>query len=310
MGEAPTDVVHAAGAPRVAKHSAGAPTLVSIAGDVALTDIDSAQAAHAALPAGAGRLGELAEWLSGTQGGWPPTAPVRPRLVCPSPGTAAAVAVAESLDVGVDHLEITLTADAFRTGVAAADALADAGTNLVILADGESSAAAAVLVAVVTDAEPVALLPRGADALDTDWWITRAAQLRDGRRRAVSRRDDPDDLLDALGNPALATTCGFLIRAVARRTAVVLDGTTAVAAAALCLRARERAGRWWRIADTSTDPVHRRAVEYLDQRPLLDLDVRHGEGLAGLLTIGLLRAAGQFGQLAGADEPGSETPRD
>ena len=310
MGEAPTDFVHAAAAPPIANGISATPTLASIAADVAMTDIDSAQAAHAALPSGAGRLGELAEWLSGTQGRCPPTVPARPRLVCPSPGTAAAAAVAESLDVGVDVLEITLTDNAFRTGAAAADALVDAGTDLIVLADGESSVAAAVLAAVVTGAEPVALLPRGADALDTEWWIARASQLRDGRRRAAGRRDNPDGLLDVLGNPALATTCGFLIRAVARRTAVVLDGTTAVAAAALCLRVRERAGRWWRIADTSTDPVHRCAVEYLDQRPLLDLDIRRGEGLAGLLAIELLRAAVQFAQHEAADQPRIGEARD
>ena len=224
-------------------------------------------------------------------------APTRPRLVSRAPVTAAVAAVAESSGVGVDVVAIDSTevAAAFASGVAAADVQVDAGTDVVVLADGTDSIAGAALVSIVTDAEPVALLPRGADAIDTEAWIERAAQLRDLRRTVRDHRHDPDELLAALGDTALATACGFVMRAIERRTAVVLDGTNAVAAAVLCHRTRERVGRWLRVADTSPDPVHLRAVSYLDQRPVLDLGTRHGDGLAGLLVIGVLRTAAELG---------------
>jgi NaMN:DMB phosphoribosyltransferase len=302
VSDVPTEVEPAAGALSATGSGSVAPsapaTLVALAASVEMTDVDSSQAAHADIAPGTGRLRDLAGWLAGIQGRWPALAPTRPRLVSRGPVSAAAAAVADSIGVGIDVVETgpTEVAAAFAFGIAAADVQVDAGTDVIVVADGADSIAGAALVSIVTDAEPVALLPRGADAIDTEGWIERAARLRDLRRTVRAHRHDPDELLAALGDPALATTCGFVIRAVERRTAVVLDGTNAVAAAVLCHRTRERVGRWLRVADTSPDPVHSRAVGYLDQRPVLDLDTRHGDGLAGLLVISMLRAAAELGR--------------
>jgi nicotinate-nucleotide--dimethylbenzimidazole phosphoribosyltransferase len=145
--------------------------------------------------------------------------------------------------------------------------------------------------AILTDAEPVALLPRGAEAVDTSSWIARAVELRDERRRIRPLRSRPDELMAALGSPVLAAAAGIALRAASRRTPVVLDGTAAVVAGLLCVDLQSRARRWWQVADTSSDPVHARAVEEFGQRPVLDLATGSGSGLAGLLAVTVLRAA-------------------
>jgi nicotinate-nucleotide--dimethylbenzimidazole phosphoribosyltransferase len=81
------------------------------------------------------------------------------------------------------------------------------------------------------------------------------------------------------------------MRAAARRTPLLLDGSCALAGALLCYDTQSRAGRWWRVADTSPDPVHSRAAEELGQQPLLDLRTSRGDGTAGLLALAVLRAA-------------------
>lgn len=272
--------------------------LAALGADVEWTDAAATtEARTGATPAG-GRLDELTGWLAGVQSHYPPHPPKRVRCVVVGGASADTAAVAADLDVGLSTLDVTGTgtdadavAAACAAGVDAADAEVDGGTDLLIVADPDPSPAAAVLVSVLTGAEPVALLPRGAAAVDTAAWIARATHLRDARGRALPARHDANALLTALGEPSLAATVGLVLRAAARRTPTVLDGTAALAAALLCHDVQPRSALWWRVADRSADPVHRAVVRELTVQPLLDLATTSGDGLAGLLTVPLLHAA-------------------
>ncbi len=271
-------------------------TLSALAGDVEYTDRDSALAAREHAVAGSGRLAELTEWLAETQRRWPPRELARARLVVLGDAELGQVAaVAESSSVGLQVVPVPADpAAAFHAGVAAADAEVEAGADLLVLAAADvldARAAAGVLVGLLTGTEPVALLPRGAEAIDTFEWIARAEHLRDARRKVAAFRGRPDELLVALGSPTLSAAAGFVLRAIAGRAPVVLDGTTAVCAALLCHDVQPRCKGWWRVADTSADPIHTRALDELGERPLLDLGTRRGDGTAGVLCVQLLRAA-------------------
>jgi nicotinate-nucleotide--dimethylbenzimidazole phosphoribosyltransferase len=266
--------------------------LVALGAEVEWTDMAAGAEARSAGLTGAGRLVDLVEWLAATQGRFPPRALTRPR--CVTAGTPSAAVRTIAADLGIGLATVTLAddatiGDALAAGVACADDEVDAGTDLLIVIDADFSLAAAVLVALLTGAEPVALLPRGAAAVDTVAWIERAGQLRDTRRRVADLRNRPDDLLAALAHPPLAATVGLVLRAAARRTPIVLDGAGAVAAALLGHDVQVRAGRWWRVADSAADPVQARAAAELLQEPLLGL--ASAGGVAGLLSLPLLRAA-------------------
>lgn len=266
--------------------------LAALGAQVEWADVAAAQEARAAAPAASGRLGELTAWWAGVQGHYPPHPPKRVRCAVVGGPGADTAAVAADLDVGLVALEVPDTVDeAFSAGVRAADDEVDGGTDLLVVADPDDSPAAAVLVSVLTGAEPVALLPRGAAAIDTASWIARATGLRDARRSALPVRHDANALLAALGRPSLAATVGLVLRAAARRTPLVLDGTAAVAAGLLCHDVQPRAAQWWRVADRAADPVHQAVVRELGMHPLLDLGTTSGDGIAGLLTTPLLHAA-------------------
>ncbi|MDT4927876.1 MAG: nicotinate-nucleotide--dimethylbenzimidazole phosphoribosyltransferase [Pseudonocardiales bacterium] len=272
--------------------------LVALAADVEWTDAAAAASARAETRVADGRLAELVEWLASTQGRYPPERPARPRCIVMGPVSDSTAAIAETFDVGVRSVDVAADASvsaALTAGAAAADDEVDAGADLLIVADPDSSAAPAVLVSLLTGAEPVALLPRGAAATDTAAWISRAEYLRDARRRVAQLRGRPDELLAELDHPPLAATTAFLLRAAGRRTPIILDGSAAAAAALLGYETQSRTGRWWRLADTSSDPVHVRVAEELVQRPLLDLGTSSGDGTAGLLALAVLRAAVHLG---------------
>lgn len=267
-------------------------TAAEVGADVDWPDADAAAAARAAAPVAAGRLGELLEWAAGTQGRFPPVRLRRVRCLLDDDPVDALAELAVELDVGLRRIRPPAqVAAGFAAGVALADEEIDSGADLLVLAAPGDAVAAALAVGAVTGAEPVALLPRGASAVDTAGWIARAAELRDGRRRLAGLGAQPDELLSALGSPAFALLAGVALRAAVRRTPAVLDGTAAVAAGVVGSAVQTRVVRWWQVADTSTDPVHERASAQLGRTPLLALSAARGDGTAGLLAVAVLRAA-------------------
>jgi nicotinate-nucleotide--dimethylbenzimidazole phosphoribosyltransferase len=201
-----------------------------------IPDVDEAARAAAGKLVGpdAGRLADLAGWLAATQGRTPPAGPRRPRCVVMGEATSLVHSLADSLQVGVHELPIPDSpSDALRAGISAADDEVDGGADLIVLVAeaAKTDPAPAALVSVLRGVEPVALLPRGSAAVDSGAWSQHAARIRDLRRAALRFRARPDQLLIELGSPPLAATAGFLLRATARRTPIVLGGTlTAVAA--------------------------------------------------------------------------------
>jgi len=269
----------------------GLPTLGA---DIDWPDAAAALAVEESMPPGSGRLTELARWVAGAQGSADPVAPRHPRaLVLGGVQSPAASGAAARLGVALTVLtppDDVLAAAA--EGVRLADAAADEGCDLLVLAGGaDPTDVAAAVVCLISGAEPVSLLPRGAAAVDTARWIGRAVLLRDRLRSITRLREDPDDLLLELGDPALALAATLLMRSAARRTLVLIDGPLVAAAAALCYDVQARAGQWWRPADADPDPVHRRAVDDLALTPVLDLGLARRDGLAGLLAVGVVQAA-------------------
>jgi nicotinate-nucleotide--dimethylbenzimidazole phosphoribosyltransferase len=237
-------------------------------------------------------LAELVEWLAATAGRFPPARPTRPRCIVIGEVEESVAELADSLDVGVRGIDLPRDPQAaFAQATEIADDEADSGTDLVVLAAHDPTNAPAISVGLLTGTEPVALLPRGAAAVDTQAWVTRAEELRDARRRVAALRSRPDDLLAALDSPVFAASVGFLLRATGRRTPIILDGTGAAAAALFCFDIQTRVARWWQFADSSDDRVHQKVVAELAVRPLLSIGTSRGNGTAGLLAIGLLRAA-------------------
>jgi len=204
--------------------------LLEVGAGVGWPDIDAAAVARRT-PTRPGRFAELVEWLAGVQGRFPPERPDRVRAFVLGPLGRPVAELAERYDVGLRSGDLDADATkAFAQGVDAADREIDEGADLLVLAARDDTSAPNVLISVLTDAEPVALLPRGAEAVDSERWVAAAEELRDGRREVAELRSRPDELLAALGSPLIAASAGFALRAAARRTAVVLDGNAVLAA--------------------------------------------------------------------------------
>ena len=138
---------------------------------------------------------------------------------------------------------------------------------------------------------------RAADWVGRGTGVDEAGLARKARvvKAAVAKhRDamtDPLEILRHLGGFELAAILGAVMAARLARTPVLLDGYACTAAAAVLHALDGRALDHCQVAHVSAEPGHRRLLERLDKRPLLDLGMRLGEASGAVLAIPLLKAA-------------------
>ncbi|WP_327114419.1 nicotinate-nucleotide--dimethylbenzimidazole phosphoribosyltransferase [Nocardia sp. NBC_01730] len=197
---------------------------------------------------------------------------------------------------GAIDREDALTAEEIQAALAAGRAIADeeidTGADLLIAGDMGigNTTPATVLVATLTDTEPVAATGRGT-GVDDAGWARKVAAIRDAMRRARPVVKDPVELLRIAAGADFAAMAAFLAQAAARRTPVILDGVVVTAAAMVAEDLAAGARAWWLAGHRSTEPAHALALKHLRLDPLLDLNLRLGEGSGALTALPVLRSA-------------------
>jgi nicotinate-nucleotide--dimethylbenzimidazole phosphoribosyltransferase len=192
------------------------------------------------------------------------------------------------------------------------------GVELIGIGDmgiGNTTAASAI-VAVLTGATAASVTGRGT-GIDAATYRRKIAAIERAIARNAPDPADPAGVLAAVGGLEIGALVGVILGAVAGRVPVVLDGFITGAAALLAAGMAPTAGRVI-AAHRSVEPGHAIVLERLGLRPLLDLDLRLGEGTGAALAIGLIDAAMRLrdgmatfasaavsGPLDGATEPGA-----
>jgi nicotinate-nucleotide--dimethylbenzimidazole phosphoribosyltransferase len=181
---------------------------------------------------------------------------------------------------------------AYELGRGIADAEADSGADLVVpvIVGVGASTPAAALIAALTDREPAAMTGRGS-GIDDETWMRKCAAVRDGLRRARGAGDDPMALLGAAGGADLAAVTGLLHRCAERRTPVLIDGVTVLAAALLARALPSSAPEWWFAPHAGDDPAEQEALRVLGLTPPVRLGLRLGDGAGALAVLPLLQTA-------------------
>ncbi len=199
---------------------------------------------------------------------------------------------------------------ALAVGSALADDVIDAGADIVISGDMGigNTTSSSVLIAVLAGSTAELVTGRGTGIDDEGLERKRAVVAA-----AIVRADpDPVELLTRVGAPDLAAMVGFLLRASERGVPVVLDGIVSCAAALVARAIDPHASAWWVAGHRSTEPAASVALAALDLEPVLDLDLRLGEGTGALLALPLINAAAlTLAEMATFDSAGvSDRPAD
>lgn len=180
------------------------------------------------------------------------------------------------------------TLDALNRGAAAVDE----GADILILGEmgiGNSTVAAALAAACFggnvaewvgpgTGSDPAGIA-RKIDAIER------------GLKCHTEVTGDAGAMLAALGGREQAAICGAVLAARAARIPVILDGFICTAAAAVLCAADPRLLDHCLVGHASAEPGHRKLLAALGKRPVLEFDMRLGEGSGAALALGIVRAA-------------------
>jgi nicotinate-nucleotide--dimethylbenzimidazole phosphoribosyltransferase len=110
---------------------------------------------------------------------------------------------------------------------------------------------------------------------------------------ALNRPDpaDPLDVLSKVGGFEIGGLTGLILGAAAHRIPILLDGFISGAAALLAVELAPRVKSFLIASHLSVEAGHRAILERLGLRPLLELDLRLGEGTGAALAFYLIDAA-------------------
>jgi hypothetical protein len=215
-----------------------------------------------------------------------------------------------------DEVTIAAAGITLHEALAAADALADEGIHLVLVAADDDLARRVLTARLLGDdaVEAMGWPTEDADAavgsgtIDDAEWMAQVVAVRDGLWATRDLRGDPEGLLAALGSPRLAAATGLLLGAAARQTPAVPDGPGAAAAALLVRDQAWEAPDWWQAAQPPVDQLHERALASLRLTPLGALGVRTEDGTGALLACDLVAAAAGLLSGGGTPEAAVELP--
>jgi nicotinate-nucleotide--dimethylbenzimidazole phosphoribosyltransferase len=223
----------------------------------------------------------------------------------------------EIVDVGVDHdfagarglrdskmrrgtanlsREPAMTRDEAVRSIELGVQLAEEATaeNLFLLGAGDmgignTSSAAAILCA-ITGAVPKEVAGRGT-GIDDVTLRKKIAAIEKGLELNQPDASDPIDVLAKVGGLEIGAMTGVILGAASLRVPMVLDGFISGAAALLAQRFSSHVRDFLFASHLSAEKGHSLVLEELDLTPMLDLQMRLGEGTGACLLMGLIEAS-------------------
>lgn len=166
------------------------------------------------------------------------------------------------------------------------------GADIVIPGDMGigNTTVAATLIAILTGTTADDVTGRGT-GVDHETWQRKHQAIARAIERGTPHARDPLDLLSTVGSADITAMVGLITRSAERGIPVLLDGIVSCSAALVGERLAPGAAAWWAAGHRSTEPASGLALSHLGLAPLLDLDLRLGEGTGALLALPLLGAA-------------------
>jgi len=203
-----------------------------------------------------------------------------------------------AVDVGIGQptgdirVEPALTPERFDQIVQVAfDAVDAIECDLLVLGEigiGNTTPSAAIAAA-LAGGEAAAWVGRGS-GVDDDGLARKRSAVQESVRR-IAGITDPLEILREVGGSELVAIAAATIAARHRSIPVVLDGYVVTSAVLPLAILNPSALDHCTVGHCSTEPGHRKLLERLGKRPLLDLDMRLGEGSGAMAAVPLIAMA-------------------
>ncbi|HZU71038.1 MAG TPA: nicotinate-nucleotide--dimethylbenzimidazole phosphoribosyltransferase [Ktedonobacteraceae bacterium] len=201
-----------------------------------------------------------------------------------TPGTA-------SFSLGPAMTEAQML-EAVQVGIDVFDEQLKQGVDLVATGDmgiGNTTASSAITSVLLQ--EPVARVTGRGTGINDEQLAHKIQVIEKAIARNAPDPGDPLDVLMKVGGLEIAGLVGVIIAAASRRVPVVIDGFISGAAALVACELNPQIGAYLFAGHVSVEQGHRLILAKLGLSPLLDLQLRLGEGTGAVLATSIIEAA-------------------
>lgn len=196
--------------------------------------------------------------------------------------------------------------DALQAGIEIVEAEMSKGLDIVATGDmglGNTTASSAIFAAI--SGEPVKKVTGRGTGIDDKQLAHKAEVIERALSTNKPNPEDPIDVLAKVGGFEIGGLAGVMLAGAAQRIPVVIDGFISGAAALIATGLSPQAKDYLIAAHVSAEAGHDLLLNFLGLKPLLNLNMRLGEGTGAALGISLAEASVKIlGQMATFGEAG------
>lgn len=146
------------------------------------------------------------------------------------------------------------------------------------------------IVAAITKVSPEEVTGRGTGINDKAF-ANKIEVIKRALKVNMPDSDDPIDVLSKVGGFELGGLTGIILAGAANRVPVIIDGFISGAAALIAYKLSPRVKDYIVSAHRSVEKGHKITLNFLGLKPLLDFNLRLGEGTGAALGMSIVEAA-------------------
>jgi nicotinate-nucleotide--dimethylbenzimidazole phosphoribosyltransferase len=192
-----------------------------------------------------------------------------------------------------DAMSDSVVRAALEVGAQTAERLIAGGSRCLITGEVgiANTTPSAALIAHFTQKTAEQVTGRGS-GIDDETFLRKVEIVAQLVAKAKNEKD-PIKTLAQIGGIEIAALTGYILRAASLQVPVVLDGVITLAAATIAKAINPEINQFLIAGHCSSEPGSRIAITHLELQPILDLELRLGEGTGALLSIPIIRASCQ-----------------
>ncbi|MBI5776586.1 MAG: nicotinate-nucleotide--dimethylbenzimidazole phosphoribosyltransferase [Nitrospirae bacterium] len=181
---------------------------------------------------------------------------------------------------------------AVMVGIELATQAAEEGVGLIGTGDmGIGNTTASAAITSVMTGRPVSEVTGRGTGIDDTTHVRKVSVIERSLNLHRPDRADALDVLAKVGGLEIGGLAGLILGATAARVPVVLDGFIAGAAALVAVGLQPLCREYLIASHRSVERGHQAVLDHLGMKPLLDLDLRLGEGTGACLGMNMVFAA-------------------
>ena len=192
-----------------------------------------------------------------------------------------------------DAMSDAVVRAALEVGAQTAERLIAGGSRCLVTGEVgiANTTPSAALIAHFTNSTAAQVTGRGSGIDDETY--ARKVEIVTQLIAKTKNEKDPIKTLAQIGGIEIAALTGYILRTASLQIPVVLDGVITLAAATVAKAINPDISQFLIAGHCSSEPGSRIAIAHLELQPILDLELRLGEGTGALLSIPIIRASCQ-----------------